>query len=49
VLAWPIDRVVIAHGPLLTAGAAALVRRAFAWLVGRYPDAEHSPPKSRGD
>jgi Domain of unknown function (DUF4336) len=49
VLAWPIERVVIAHGLLPTAGGAAFVRRAFAWLVGRYPDAEHSPPKSRGD
>ena len=33
VLAWPIERVVIAHGVLLTAGGAAFVRRAFTWLL----------------
>jgi Domain of unknown function (DUF4336) len=33
VLAWPIERVVIAHGVLPTAGGAAFVRRAFAWLL----------------
>ncbi|HUB11962.1 MAG TPA: DUF4336 domain-containing protein [Acetobacteraceae bacterium] len=32
VLAWPIERVLIAHGDLPTGDAAALVRRAFAWL-----------------
>ena len=33
VLAWPIERVVIAHGVLPTAGGAAFVRRAFTWLL----------------
>jgi hypothetical protein len=37
VLAWPIERVVIAHGVLPTADGAAFVRRAFAWLLGRDP------------
>jgi len=35
VLAWPIERVVIAHGELPTADAAAFVRRSLAWLLGR--------------
>ena len=35
VLAWPIERVLIAHGDLPTQGDAAFVRRAFAWLLGR--------------
>jgi hypothetical protein len=33
VLAWPIERVVIAHGVLPATGGAAFVRRAFAWLL----------------
>jgi len=37
VLAWPIERVVIAHGVLPTADGAAFVRHAFAWLLGRDP------------
>ena len=37
VLAWPIERVVIAHGVLPTADGAAFVRRAFAWLLGHDP------------
>lgn len=32
ILAWPIERVLIAHGELATANGAAFVRRAFAWL-----------------
>jgi len=40
VLAWPIERVVIAHGLLPTAGGAAFVRRAFVWLLRRYWGAE---------
>ena len=35
VLAWPIERVVIAHGDLPTADAAAFVRRSLAWLLAR--------------
>ena len=35
VLAWPIERVVIAHGELPTKDGAAFVRHAFAWLLGR--------------
>ena len=35
VLAWPIERVVIAHGALPTAGGTAFVRRAFASLLRR--------------
>jgi hypothetical protein len=40
VFAWPIERVVIAHGLLPTTGGAAFVRRAFGWLLGRYRGAE---------
>ena len=32
ILAWPIERVVIAHGDPVAAGGAAFVREAFAWL-----------------
>ena len=35
VLAWPIERVLIAHGEPAIADGAALVRRAFTWLLGR--------------
>jgi Domain of unknown function (DUF4336) len=35
ILAWPIERVLIAHGEPVTANATAFVRRAFAWLLGR--------------
>ncbi len=35
ILAWPIERVLIAHGDLPTESGPALVRRAFAWLIGR--------------
>lgn len=34
ILAWPIERVLIAHGDLPTGDGAALVRRAFSWLLG---------------
>jgi len=34
VFAWPIERVLIAHGDLPAADAAAFARRAFAWLLG---------------
>jgi Domain of unknown function (DUF4336) len=40
VLAWPIERVVIAHGVLPMGGGAAFVRRAFAWLLRRDRGAE---------
>jgi hypothetical protein len=36
VLAWPIERVLIAHGDLPTVDGAAFVRRAFAWLLGHH-------------
>ncbi|HET7881208.1 MAG TPA: DUF4336 domain-containing protein [Acetobacteraceae bacterium] len=32
ILAWPIERVVLAHGDIPTGDGAAFVRRAFAWL-----------------
>lgn len=35
ILAWPIERVLIAHGDLPTADGATFVRRAFAWLLPR--------------
>jgi hypothetical protein len=35
VLAWPIERALIAHGEPSTGEGAAFVRRAFAWLLGR--------------
>jgi hypothetical protein len=35
ILAWPIERVVIAHGDLPTAEGPAFVRRAFTWLLQR--------------
>jgi len=40
VLAWPIERVVIAHGGVSTTGGAAFVGRAFAWLLKRDRGAE---------
>jgi hypothetical protein len=33
ILAWPIERVIVAHGNVVTADAAAFVRKAFAWLL----------------
>lgn len=35
ILAWPIERVLIAHGEPATTNGAAFVRRAFVWLLGR--------------
>ena len=35
ILAWPIDRVIVAHGDCVTHDGRAFVRRAFAWLIGR--------------
>ena len=35
ILAWPIERVVIAHGAPAARNGAAFVRRGFAWLLGR--------------
>jgi Domain of unknown function (DUF4336) len=34
VLAWPMERALIAHGDLPTTDAEAFVRRAFTWLLG---------------
>ena len=34
ILAWPTERVLIAHGDPATANGAAFVRRAFSWLLG---------------
>lgn len=34
ILAWPIEQVLIAHGDLPTGDGAALMRRAFTWLLG---------------
>lgn len=36
VLAWPIERVLIAHGDLPNADGPAFVRRAFNWLLGQH-------------
>lgn len=33
ILAWPIERVLIAHGDPVTTDGAAFVRRAFGWLI----------------
>jgi Domain of unknown function (DUF4336) len=35
ILAWPIERVLMAHGEPVTTDGGAFVRRAFAWLLGR--------------
>ena len=35
ILAWPIERVVLAHGEPASADGAAFVRGAFTWLLGR--------------
>jgi hypothetical protein len=34
ILAWPIERVLIAHGPPACTDGAAFMRRGFAWLIG---------------
>ena len=36
ILAWPIERVLIAHGELVSANGAAFVRQAFGWLLDRW-------------
>jgi len=36
ILAWPIERVLIAHGDLPAAGGAAFVRSTFTWLLGHH-------------
>ncbi len=49
ILAWPIERVLIAHGEPARADGAAFVRRAFVWLLGREPSREGgSSPQRRG-
>lgn len=35
ILAWPTDKVIMAHGPLITQDGQAFLRRAFRWLLGR--------------
>ena len=35
VLAWPSEKVLMAHGEPITEGGQAFIRRAFRWLVGR--------------
>jgi len=34
ILAWPIEKVVLAHGGLVSEDGAAFVRKAFGWLLG---------------
>lgn len=41
IMAWPIERALIAHGDPVSTDGAAFVRGAFAWLVGQ------NPPRSR--
>jgi hypothetical protein len=36
ILAWPIERVLIAHGEVVSANGAAFVRQAFGWLLDRW-------------
>lgn len=33
ILAWPTDRVIMAHGPLIAKDGQAFLRRAFRWLA----------------
>ncbi|WP_137151166.1 DUF4336 domain-containing protein [Devosia sp. FKR38] len=35
ILAWPTERVIMAHGPLIPNDGQAFLRRAFGWLAGR--------------
>jgi len=42
ILAWPIERVLIAHGELSSTDGVAFVRSAFAWLLGRHRTAVRS-------
>ncbi len=41
ILAWPIERVLIAHGEPVETNGGAFVRAAFGWLVGR----QHAPTR----
>jgi hypothetical protein len=45
VLAWDIERVVIAHGVPVERDGKELVRRAFAWLAGPRTDRNRKPGK----
>jgi len=47
ILAWPIERALIAHGEPATTNGAAFVRNAFSWLLGR--NHSHDAIKSPGD
>jgi hypothetical protein len=38
IIAWPIERVLIAHGNAAVANGVAFVRRAFRWLLGSGPN-----------
>jgi hypothetical protein len=38
IIAWPIERVLIAHGNTAVANGVAFVRRAFRWLLGSGPN-----------
>ncbi len=44
ILAWPIERVLIAHGEPASANGAAFVRRAFGWLLRRQRSRESIDP-----
>ncbi|MBU1304531.1 MAG: DUF4336 domain-containing protein [Alphaproteobacteria bacterium] len=35
ILAWPTERVIMAHGPLIPSDGQAFLHRAFGWLAGR--------------
>ncbi|WP_224701478.1 DUF4336 domain-containing protein [Devosia aquimaris] len=35
VLAWPTERLILAHGPVIGSGGQAVLRRAFGWLMRR--------------
>lgn len=35
ILAWPTERVIMAHGPLIPSDGQAFLRQAFGWLAGR--------------
>jgi hypothetical protein len=39
ILAWPIERVLMAHGQPITRDGAVFVHRSFGWLLGRKEDA----------
>ena len=48
ILAWPIERVLIAHGEPAATNGAAFVRSAFAWLLGGDHRAERLDRSSDG-